>query len=46
MIKYKYAIGEGDQSDSEASDIESENTSDGENEESNIETEIVTTDIL
>ena len=44
IIKYKYAIGERDQSDSEADDIESESTSDGESEESNVETEIVTTD--
>ena len=34
MIKFKYAIGEGDLSDSEASDIESDSTSD-------IETEII-----
>ena len=34
MIKFKYAIGEGDLSDSEASDIESKSTSD-------IETEII-----
>ena len=34
MIKYKYAIGEGDLSDSEASDIETDSTSD-------IETEII-----
>lgn len=37
MIKYKHAIGEGDESDTEASDIESESTSDGESEELNIE---------
>ena len=34
MIKFKYAIGEGDLSDSEASNIESDSTSD-------IETEII-----
>ena len=37
MIKYKHAIGEGNQSDTEAIDIESESTSDGESEQLSIE---------
>ena len=43
MIKYKYAVGEGTQSDSEASDVDSNNVSDNDEEGSyyNIETEIL-----
>ena len=42
QIKYKCAVGEGDQSDSEASDIDSDNISDNDEDSyCNIETEIL-----